>query len=660
MDSSAQAGVNSQESQSRVWPWLLLLAALHLGFSAFLNPPGYLTYDSGTYHLMAHTFATTGDFIPWNGYREYPSQELVVGQLRVQPSGHVVSQYPEFLSVLAWPFYTLFGYPGLFLLNAVAFLGINWILYRLTLLLFGHPGTALRAMVVYSFGTFAWEYSQSSYPHLSSTFFILLSIDAATRALLLPEHRTRHALVSGLALGAAMGIRLDSLFALPAPALVFLLARPIRWRELFALGAGLLPGLGFLAFTNQRKFGSPFPFSYGARDAEYISDLTWYLPIAAAGLGGVALLFLWQRLTPEIRNRALLGALALGLAAAAVFWQQTQGFLIRLGEGFWQIVVDIRIRDMSIQEPALGRSERGAMVYLGGVKKSLLQSCPYLVVLPFALWAALRDRPAQGRGTPWALVLLLLVPASYLAFFSYLAWHGSIALNMRYLNPALPSLAVLAAFYWQRVSAHLAIRRQVLVFGLVLVAGLAAFLGQFRIYQQEALFLDLPLLLAVCLLALELLRSFGRLSEQGAKVSVWLLTATIAFAGSLTFARDYPASAGQRSRQLVVTEQLVPLVEPDSIVFTDIPDICWGLIEVDKVRIARPDLDGYTTFADLATFHLEAGRKAYVALTPGQFDQARRRQIFKDFTLEPRKVWGHRGIPAFVLLELSQPGTPET
>jgi hypothetical protein len=333
--------------------------------------------------------------------------------------------------------------------------------------------------------------------------------------------------------------------------------------------------------------------------------------------------------------------------------------LARLGDGFWQIVVDLRIRDLGIAEPALGRSERGAMLYLGGVKKSLLQSCPYLVVLPFALWTALRTSPPHHRAGRWPLALLMMVPATYLAFFSYLAWHGSIALNMRYLNPALPSLALLAAVHWQRVSAHLAaVRRQALVFVLVLVAGCAAFSRPFRIYQQEALFLDLPLLLAVCLLAFEVLRSFDRLSATGAKISAWVLITTIAFSGSLTFARDYPAAAGQRNRQLVVTEQLVPLVKADSIVFTDVPDICWGLLEVDKVRIARPDLDGYTTFAALARFHLRAGRTAYLALTPGQFDKARGRGIFEGFTLAPRKVWGYSGQPAFVLLELSpQPGT---
>ena len=38
-----------------------LLAVLHLSFSLGVNPPGYLTYDSGTYHYMAKTFAETGE-----------------------------------------------------------------------------------------------------------------------------------------------------------------------------------------------------------------------------------------------------------------------------------------------------------------------------------------------------------------------------------------------------------------------------------------------------------------------------------------------------------------------------------------------------------------------------------------------------------------------
>ena len=60
--------------------------------------PGYLTYDSGTYHIMVKTLAETGGFLIDNGYEAAPSEELIVGQLRA-PDGRLVAQYPETFTI---------------------------------------------------------------------------------------------------------------------------------------------------------------------------------------------------------------------------------------------------------------------------------------------------------------------------------------------------------------------------------------------------------------------------------------------------------------------------------------------------------------------------------------------------------------------------------
>ncbi|MEM7355931.1 MAG: hypothetical protein AAF657_34260, partial [Acidobacteriota bacterium] len=108
---------------------------MHLAFAYWINPSGYLTYDSGTYHFMAKTFAETGSFIVQNGYADYPVPELAVAQIRIA-GDHLAAQYPEFLSVLAYPLYRLFGYHGLLLLNALSFLAINGLIFVLGRTLF--------------------------------------------------------------------------------------------------------------------------------------------------------------------------------------------------------------------------------------------------------------------------------------------------------------------------------------------------------------------------------------------------------------------------------------------------------------------------------------------------------------------------------------------
>ncbi|MEM8997580.1 MAG: hypothetical protein AAGF23_22535, partial [Acidobacteriota bacterium] len=170
--------VDSTETKIRRRDFVLvaLLAAAHLAFSGWINKPGYLTYDSATYHFMVKTFAETGGFAVENGYDRLPSEALIVAHLRA-PNGTLVAQYPETYTFLALPFYLLMGYPGLIFLNALAFVGVVLMIYRLSMRLFGEPRLAFTAMAIYAFATYAWEWSHSSYPHLTSTLLLLVAAD---------------------------------------------------------------------------------------------------------------------------------------------------------------------------------------------------------------------------------------------------------------------------------------------------------------------------------------------------------------------------------------------------------------------------------------------------------------------------------------------------
>ncbi|MEO1367870.1 MAG: glycosyltransferase family 39 protein, partial [Acidobacteriota bacterium] len=234
----------AKPTDRRAFLFVAILAAAHIAFSLWGNEPGYLTYDSGTYHFMVKTFAETGGFVVDNGYELAPSDELIVAQLRA-PREVLVAQYPEVYTFIALPFYLLMGYPGLLFLNALAFVAIVLMIYRLAMRLFGEPGLAITAMAIYAFATYAWEWSHSSYPHLTSTLLVLVAADAIA-GLLFDDDSARGwgpALVAGLLVGLGAGLRLDSIFVLPALALPLLLASPVRWRALGALGAGLVPGL---------------------------------------------------------------------------------------------------------------------------------------------------------------------------------------------------------------------------------------------------------------------------------------------------------------------------------------------------------------------------------------------------------------------------------
>ncbi len=643
----------SRPAVSRPGLLLLLLAVGHLAFSIWINPPGYLTFDSGTYHYMAKTLATTGGFVVQNGYEEFPSKALEVAQLRVN-GGRLVAQYPEFLSFLGYPFYLLFGYPGLLLLNAVAFLGINALIFALARLLFDSIRTSYLAVVVYSFGTFAWEYSQSSYPHLSSTLFILASYYLLALAVI--RRRAGAGLRStvlltvgsGLIAGFALGLRLDAAFAIPGLFFALLFAGRFLLPELLALAAGVAPGILFLSVVNSIKFDTWSPFSYGGPSQGGV-DVRAYIPVSFVALVALAVL-LALRYGPAAHRTRIAIVVAAGLALAVLARPTTAwNFVSKVADGAFQLIVDLRVRDMDIEEPALTRTDGGAMVYMGGVKKTLLQSCPYLVILLFVWADAVRKREKLE-----ILIFLSLVPAGFLAYYAFFAWHGSIALNMRYLNPALPFLAILSAYAWSAFEHRISPRVAVL-FSATLLLGLGFLFAitDPSLEEQEVLFLTTPLLIASAICIFEFIRRLGRWrSVAGTLVSYLLLTA-FAWSGSVAFGRDYPTSTQLRRANLDLANVIRPYIQNDSLIVSDMTDCCWKLIdEVRDLRLADPFEDDYRSFDALVRFHLDRGRAVYLAYSPGKFEE-----LFNSGRLSPFKFrmlgrWIFLGRPELALFEI--------
>ena len=598
---------------------ILALIALHLAFALFVNRPGYTTWDSGTYHLMAKNFAQTGGFVFDNAYDELPSPALAIAQLRA-PQGMLVSQYPETYTVLVLPFYLLMGYPGLIFLNVLCFAAIALLLYRLAMRLFGDPSLALVASAIYAFATYAWEWSFSPYPHLSSTLLLLGAVYGVAGIVFgdvgsgrpADERGWLPALCAGFAVGLAVGLRLDSIFILPGLVLPLALARPVRWRALVALAAGLLPGLLFLSLTNLFKFGTANPFSYGIVGGRGLAaDLGHYLPAALIGLAlALALLALrWQMARPDAalrlgarwRSLALAGLVVLGLGVALVPERA-----LSIVNGSFQILIDLRVRP-EITEPALTRSDGGAMIYMDATKKALLQSCPWLILLPLGVLGAAR------LDQRWRIAFLAFLPLPFFGVFGSLAWHGSVALNMRYLNPVLPWLALLAAWLWMRLPERPTVRRAWTIAALSFAFFAIVVWNARDLEAREMVHLSLPLVVAAVLLVVDLARRWRPEAPALHRLLPRLWLVSFAFAAALVFFGDYPDSARYRSHFTELTHLIEPHIETPAVLFCDAADVMWGLLDrFDDLVLARPGNDEYETFLELTYHHLDAGRRVYV------------------------------------------------
>jgi len=620
---------------------ILALGLLTVGFSIFGVAPGHLSVDEIAYHLMVRSLSASGGFEILNGYQDFASSAFVLPVTVVQ-SGQLVSQYPPFHSLLALPFYELAGYQGLFLMNALAFCGVVWVCYLLAQRTFSDRSLSLTGCLILILATFSWDYAQAAWPHALATLFVAVSAYFALRAFQAPERRTATAwaAAAGVVVGFGVGVRVDVIFVLPALIIPLLLARPPRSWPAVAVGLATLPGLVSLALVNQIKFGVANPFSYGGTSGSGIS-VSSYVPVVAIGVAVTAGLWLLTRPRLPTFWRDHRWTTAIGLCAAVgalLLVPEIRISAARLAGGLYQLVVDLRVRDLGIAEGGLSRGPGGGMVYFGGLKKSLLQSCPYLASLAIPIYALFRT-----RALTLPLVMLLFVPVTYIGAYGYFAWHGGMGLNLRYLLPVLPFTSILTAFALRDLARKAAGGRLGFRLGtassILLLGGLFAVAPLFvlPVARAETVLLTGPLVLAGVVFALVVGTLVVRLPARTmvAQFAVAGLIVSLAWAGMIAFTYDVPRSFAKRAIGVQVSAQVAPLIEPRSLLVVEHISKFTGLFERGDIRIAEPLRDDFLTFRPLVEAHFRAGFSVYAWFPDNVWRDMRARGLLRSIVVTP-------------------------
>ena len=625
---------------------LCFFGALTILIPIFSGPQGHFVTDEGIYHFMVRSFAESGSLSIWNGYQEFPSVELIPRHMLVH-DGRLVPSYPHLFAVLSFQFYRMAGFSGLFILNAIAFVATVGLCFLIARSLFRDKVLALNSCFILIFATFAWEYSQAAWPHAVSMFFVASAVYFAIIGWQASRQRTELSLafLAGLMIGVGIGVRLATIFALPAILLPFLFAHPWRPRAGLALCAGLIPGLAALTVINHAKFGIFSPFSYGTSGTGGGEDIMRYAPVAIAGLACIVGAWIAtrpsaRRLLEGYRRAAILGVAMLG--AIVLLTPQGWALVSKSANGAYQLLVDLRIRDLAIQE-GVSRGPTGGMVYLDSLKKALLQSCPYLVALVLPLVSLLRGRDVRTLG------ILFLVPAGFMAVYASFAWHGGQSLNLRYFLPVLPFTSILTAFAWREISSGLTDnQRRISIVAGALSAGLylaLILLGPalawepWTLGQQEAIFLSLPLGIAAIALALVL----GSMVKPGVRVrsaATAVLAVGLVWSGMVAFTYDFPRAYGLRKERAKIAVSLTRVMEDDSIVFSATPHPFYGLPDDLRLRVALPKRDDFRDFFPLVEFNLDRNRAVYVWNTDLMEQQVRDRGLFNAYAVVP--LYEHR------------------
>ena len=614
---------------------LLLIGVAHILISVFTIIPGYISIDEVTYHRMTKSFSESGGLEIWNGYRECPSPELETRNIFAR-NGRLVSSCPYLFPILSTPFYRIWGYRGLFFINVIAFAGIVFFCYAIAKKLFQDRNLALNSCFILIFATFSWEYSQAAWPHATTTFFLMVSFYLFVCSFYAKTGRAAFllALASGFITGFAMGIRLDSIFVLPCLIIPFLFLKPYRPLPALATCLGALPGLVILAATNYAKFGVLSPFSYG-RSIE-ASELKRYLPFAVLGI--LIMIVLWtltrqpviSRLHRYKRAAIIAIILLVGILAIIPQVRSTVGNSLN---GAYQLIVDLRVRDLDIREGALSRSKGGGMVYINGLKKSLLQSCPYLVVLLLPFLRIIRNDKESVQ-----LTILFLVPVAFIGFYAYHnGWHGGLCMNLRYFIPILPFTSMLSAYAWREMSGNINLNWGRMCLLTTFLFSILFIMTAKQIDAQEFPFLTLPLLLALLLTILLLAReNFAKLNRYiFPRVTLSIFFATIVWSSLVAFLYDYPRSRYLRSYHFSVANDTAKVISQNSIVFAGDYDAFSGLIERGQIRIAIPSRDNFHDFPTLIKYHLQNGHSVYGAFSSLQWEAIKKRGLIDSFEVVP-------------------------
>lgn len=611
--------------------------------------PGTFSIDEVTLLLSARSLAQGHGVEVWNGFEEFPSPALVPGWLKVV-EGRLVSQYPDLFLLVALPAFRAFGLRGLMLVNLVAFVVVCGLTFDLARRRAGQR-VAAGAVALLALASYAFEYAVGAWPHLAATLCVLAPLALLDGALDRPGSRRAIglALAAGAVGGLGIGVRLDVAFALAALGGALLLQRPARWREAGALAIGTLPGLVALALLNREKFGSFNPFSYGPAyyGPGYGHDLTaggslglWAFALFAVALAGLAI----RRTSSGVLSRREIGlgvVLLLGLVALPGARHQAAS----AARGLTELTVDMRLRAGDHSEAAPGRRVGDPILHFGALKKSLLQSVPWVVLAALPLAAALRRRAGRGR-----LLLLAAVPVAFVVPYGVFGWDGGWALNQRYFLPALPVLALLAAeggALLARGAGGGAASLPEIGFALAVAvaAGWALGLGP---QWEERVLLDLPLGVAALLAALLALapRRPPDAASAGAARGLAVTAVLLGVVSCLVY--DLPRSLARRAESAARGAAVAQRATGDALVLSEpTEELAAAIGPASRIRLANPAQSGYRDLGPLIDFHLARGHVVLGRVPEERFVQLVEAGLARRYDVRP---FGEQGGRLFEVL----------
>ncbi|HEY0297168.1 MAG TPA: hypothetical protein VGC69_17695 [Bordetella sp.] len=424
--------------------WGIWLIAFAIVIGACVASTGAFIVDEVVYQAGVDAFQHHHTLILENGYGTFRAESLTLWLLAEGPHG-LTPQYPVGTAIAGGVLAPLLGARSLIFFNALASVGTLFLVRALARILFNREEIAWRAVLILALATYWPEFTVGIWPHAISVFGATATLLCAWLAITRDSQNFRWATLSGLCMGLGLLFRLDAILCLPIAGLATMLFAPRRAGILLAgCLVGILPGLITTSLTNQFKFGTYNPFSYGNTVAVAIDNATLSGQTGAILLvlllGATLIALHWLHRSKKLGKVHVLASLGL-LFVIALAIPATREVLSHYMTGAQGLIWDAT----TIIDPHDGvvKGAYGTLSFWGMAKKAWAQSLPWLGLLFFLVCSRWKDADRE----PIAFILMGITLWT-LPFILHL-YHGALGSNMRYFLPALPLAAILAAKVWE-------------------------------------------------------------------------------------------------------------------------------------------------------------------------------------------------------------------
>ncbi len=568
-----------------------------------LGRPAVFSVDEAQIILGMEGLSSSGDLVIHNEYKTLQSRELNPYKAHIRDDKLFV-KYPPIYFYVALFFYKLLGVRGLLWLNIIAACLVVLIFYKIVIEMTGKMTLAYHVISVLLFATFFLEYSIAIWPHMLNLFFIMLAFYYYRKALENPEESAYLFFYTGILTGISIGVRLASVL------IIFIFVIHLIWekkhfiRRVLLFLLGLFAPLGLITYINVYRFGVQNPLSDGTNTRALYNGVPLLVPVA------FIIMLIGIPFSYRLIKRRLSKS---GSNSSKVFYLYI--LLILVITSFSIIVIVIKhnqlveylrnfagyfINSAFIQERAYEGAQYnnyGIITYNGIIKKALLQSCPFLILMfGFFFFSKETDLKKSDRK------LLYIILLAYPLFYSIFHFHGGMGYNFRYLIDFLP---------WAVLMTILAIRSitigqqvvEVFVLAMVFFSLILTF------SPKSSLLVILIIALAPTLLAAGLFIMFLAMRKYKNRilnrVFIYFLLISFGLSFAITFFQDVPATVYKRSSNNYKSELIEKYLEPNSLLF-----VYWG----HKDALATAKINKNITLID---YSLDKGKDFFRLLEYG-------------------------------------------